>query len=65
MQAISTSNQMPERKCGAVFLTDNKWSLAQHVQICCLPLIWCENVNFVLLMKALKMNEDIFRNEKC
>ena len=30
--------QMSDRKCLAVFLTDNKWSLAQHVQIFCQPL---------------------------
>ena len=44
--------QMSARKCRAVFLTDNKWSLTQHFQIFCLPLIWCEHDYFVLLMKA-------------
>ena len=41
---------MSERKFLAVFLKDNKWSLAQSVF--CLPLIWWENANFLLLMKA-------------
>ena len=45
-------NQMSERKCLAVFLKDNKWFLAQCVQIFCLPLIWWGNANSVLLMKA-------------
>ena len=50
--SLQRPKQMSERKCRAVFLTNNKWSLTQHVQTFCLPLIWCENVNFVLLMKA-------------
>ena len=43
---------MLEGKCLAVFLYDNKWFLAQCVLIFCIPLIWWENDNFVLLMKA-------------
>ena len=50
--SLQKPSQMSERNCRAVFLTDNKWSLAQHVQIFCLPLIWCENASFVLLMKT-------------
>ena len=50
--SLQKPNQMSERKCRSVFLTDNKWSLTQHVQIFCLPLIWCENGNFVFLMKT-------------
>ena len=50
--SLKKTNQMLERTCRAVFLTDNMWSLAQRVQIFCLPLIWCENDNFMLLMKA-------------
>ena len=51
---LQKPNQMSERKCRAVFLTDNKWFLTQHVQIFCLPLIWCENASFVgfFFMKA-------------
>ena len=50
--SLQKPNQMSERKCLAVFLKDSKWSLAQCVQICCLPLICWYNVNFVLFMKA-------------
>ena len=52
--SLQKPNQMSERKCLAVFLKDNKWSLAQCDQIFCLhvPLIWWENANFVLLIKA-------------
>ena len=50
--SLHKSNQMSERKCRAVFLTDNKRSLEQRIQFFCLPLIWCENANFVHLMKS-------------
>ena len=50
--SLQKPHQMSEQKCQAVFLTDNKWSLTQRVQIFCLPLIWWENANFKLLMKA-------------
>ena len=49
---LQKPNQMSEQNCRAVFLTDNSRFLTQHVQIFCLPLIWCENANFVFLMKA-------------
>ena len=49
---LQKPNQMSERKCLAVFLKDNKWSLAQCVQFFCLPVIWWVNAIFVLLMKA-------------
>ena len=50
--SLQKPNQMSKRKCLAVFFKGNKWSLAQCVQIFCLQLIWWENANFVLLMKA-------------
>ena len=50
--SVNSLQKSNERKCRAVFLTDNKWYLTQHVQIFCLLLIWCENANFVFLMKA-------------
>ena len=50
--SLQKPNLMSERKCRTVFFMDNKWSLTQHVQIFCLPLIWCENPKFVLLMKV-------------
>ena len=50
--SLQKPHEMSEQKCRAVFLTDNKWSLSQCVQIFCLPLICCENANFMLLMKA-------------
>ena len=49
---LQKTNQMSERKCRAVFVTDNKRFLTQHVQIFCLPFIWYENANFEFLMKA-------------
>ena len=52
LNSLQKPNRMSEQKCLTVFLKDNKWSLAQCVHIFCLPLIWWENVNFVLLMKA-------------
>ena len=50
--SLQKPDQMSKRKYRAVFITDNKWSLAKRVQIFCLALIWCKNANFVLLMKA-------------
>ena len=50
--SLQKPNQLSERKCLAVSLKDNKWSLAQCVQIFCLHLIWWENANIVLLIKA-------------
>ena len=50
--SLQKPNQMSERKCREVFLTDNNWSLAQRVQTFCLSSIWCENANFVLLKQA-------------
>ena len=50
--SLQKPNQMSERKCRAVFLTDNKWYLTQRVQIFYLPCIWCEKVKFVRFMKA-------------
>ena len=35
--SLQKPNQMSERKCRAVFLTDNEWSLTQNVQFFCLP----------------------------
>ena len=49
---LQKPNQMSERKCRAVFLTNNTQAMTQHVKIFCLSLIWCENVTFVLLLKA-------------
>ena len=50
--SLQKPNQMSERKCLAVFLKNNEWSLAQRVQIFCLHLIWWKNANFDRLMKA-------------
>ena len=50
--SLQKPTQMSEQKCRAVFLMDNKWSMAQRVLIFCLSFIWCKNVNFVLLIKA-------------
>ena len=49
---LQKPNQMSEQKCLAVFLKDNKWSLAQCVQLFCLPVIWWVNAIFVFLMKV-------------
>ena len=50
--SLQKPGQMSERKCQAVFLKDNKWSLAQCVQIFCQPLILWESANSVLSLKA-------------
>ena len=66
--SLQKPNHMSERKCLAVFLKENKWSLAQHVQIFCQPLIWCKNANFVLLMKVqitrmwIKLHQPLYVN---
>ena len=45
--SLQKVNKMSERKCLAVFLKDNKWSLAQYVRIFCLPLIWWKIANLI------------------
>ena len=44
--SLQKPNQMSERKCRAVFLTDNKWFLTKHVQILSLPLILVRKCQF-------------------
>ena len=61
-KSLQIHNQMSEQKCVAVFLTDNKWSLTQRVQIFCQPLFWCENAIFFWLItrKWIKLNRPLY-----
>ena len=55
---LPKTNYTSETKCLAVFLMGDRWPLKKRVKILGLRLIFLENADFVILMKADNSKED-------